>query len=223
MVRLTRRQVREVDRRAIEDYHVPGIVLMENAARAAADAACDMLDGECVGEILVLCGGGNNGGDGLAVARHLHNHGADVSLALTIDPARYKGDALANWGIVSAMKLPWQRATPGLIAPTTSVLIIDAIFGTGLSEAPRDPFPALAEAVAASGVPVLAIDLPSGMDCDTGRPLGSCIRATRTVTFVAEKVGFADPAAKQWLGEVIVGNIGCPREIIEQVLRDGTG
>src|SRR5690348_3577057 len=89
MLHLTRAQVREIDRRSIEEYHIPGIVLMENAARAAAEVACDMLDGECVGEVLILCGGGNNGGDGLAVARHMHNRGADVSLALTIDPAKY--------------------------------------------------------------------------------------------------------------------------------------
>src|SRR5947208_3504543 len=89
MLRLTRSQVRELDRIAIERYLIPGIVLMENAARAVADAACEMLGGDCLGEILLLCGGGNNGGDGLVVARHLHNCGADVSIMLTIDPAKY--------------------------------------------------------------------------------------------------------------------------------------
>jgi NAD(P)H-hydrate epimerase len=217
MLHLTRAQVREIDRRSIERYHIPGVVLMENAARAAADAACDMLDDNCVGEVLVLCGGGNNGGDGLAVARHLHNRGADVSLALTIDPAKYKGEAQVNWQIVSAMALPWEPAEPARIASTTAVLLIDAIFGTGLAQPPRDPFPAISAAVEQSRVPVLAIDLPSGMDCDTGHPLGSCIKATRTITFVAEKIGFAQPVAKPYLGEVIVGSIGCPRELIEQV------
>lgn len=217
MLRLTRSQVREIDRRSIEEYHIPGVVLMENAARAAADAACDILDDNCVGEVLILCGGGNNGGDGLAVARHLHNRGADVSLALAIDPARYKGEAQVNWQIVSAMGLPWGPADPAKIAATTSLLLIDAIFGTGLDQAPRDPFPAIASAVEQSRVPVLAIDLPSGMDCDTGQPLGACIKATRTITFVAEKIGFAQPIAKEYLGEVIVGSIGCPHELIEQV------
>src|SRR5688572_13479311 len=101
MIRLTRAQVREVDRRAIADYHVPGIVLMENAAHAAADAARQMLGGECSGApVLIVCGGGNNGGDGLAVARLLHNRGADVTISLTVDPGRYQGDALVNWNIV---------------------------------------------------------------------------------------------------------------------------
>ena len=217
MLRLTRQQVREIDRRSAEEFHIPGIVLMENAARAAADAACDMLDDNCVGEILILCGGGNTGGDGLAVARHLHNRGADVFLALTIDPARYRGDALINWQITSAMDIPWEPADPQKIADTPALLIIDAIFGTGLSEPPRDPFPAIAAAVEQSRVPVLAIDLPSGMDCDTGKPLGACIRAARTITFVAEKIGFAQPGATAYTGEVTVGAIGCPTQLIESV------
>lgn len=218
MIRLTRAQVREIDRRSIEEFHIPGVVLMENAALAATEVARDMLDDNCVGEVLVLCGGGNNGGDGLAVARQLHNCGADVSLALTLNPEKYKDDALINWRIVSAMNLPWEPAAPERIACTTAVLLIDAIFGTGLSEPPREPFGAIAAAVEHSRVPVLAIDVPSGFDCDTGRPLGACIRATRTITFVAEKVGFAFPSAREFLGEVTVGSIGCPRELIEEVV-----
>ncbi|HXE55594.1 MAG TPA: NAD(P)H-hydrate epimerase, partial [Tepidisphaeraceae bacterium] len=173
MIRLTRAQVREIDRRSIEEYHIPGIVLMENAARAAADVTCDMLDDNCVGEVLILCGGGNNGGDGLALARHLHNRGADVSLALTIDPQRYTGDALINWRITRAMSIPWAPAEEQTIARSTALLLVDAIFGTGLQQVPRDPFPDIAQAVKQSGIPVLAIDLPSGLDCDTGRPPGA--------------------------------------------------
>lgn len=215
MIRLTRAQVREIDRRSIEDYHIPGIVLMENAARAAADVACDMLDGNCVGQVLILCGGGNNGGDGLAVARHLHNRGADVALSLTVDPARYQGEALINWRIAQAMNIPWRRADPGLIAATSALLLIDAVFGTGLDQSPREPFGAIVRAVGQSRVPVLAIDLPSGLDCDTGKPLGACIKATCTITFVAEKSGFASASARPYLGEVTIGAIGCPRELIE--------
>src|SRR2546423_1892921 len=137
MLRLTRAQVRQIDRLSIDRYHIPGIVLMENAARAAANAACDLLDGECVGEILILCGGGNNGGDGLAVARHLHNRGADVFIALSTDPAHYKGDALINWNIVQAMGIRAEPIALDKFARTSAVLLIDAIFGTGLSETPR--------------------------------------------------------------------------------------
>src|SRR5665213_532604 len=100
MLRLTREQVREIDRRSIEEYHIPGIVLMENAAIAATAVAMEMLDGAPDPSVLILCGGGNNGGDGLAVARHLHNHGVRISLTLTVDPGSNKGDALINWKIV---------------------------------------------------------------------------------------------------------------------------
>lgn len=214
MLRLTRAQVREIDRLSIEQYHIPGIVLMENAARAAADVATDMLGSASGRQILILCGGGNNGGDGLAVARHLHNRGAQISIALTIDPAKFKGDALINWQIDSAMALPHRAADPDEIARSKADLLIDAIFGTGLSTPPRDPFPALVAAVDRAARPVLAIDLPSGLDCDTGQPLGAAIRATRTITFVAEKTGFAAPAARPYLGTITVADIGCPIELI---------
>jgi NAD(P)H-hydrate epimerase len=215
---LTRSQAREIDRRSIEQYHIPGVVLMENAARAATQVAWNMLKDAANAEILILCGGGNNGGDGLAAARHLHNLGVRVSIALAADPGRYAGEALINWQIVSAMKLPVQAATPKLIKESGAALIADAIFGTGLAQPPRDPFGEIAAAVNESKKPVLAIDIPSGMDCDTGQPLGACIAAAQTITFVAQKAGFLlNPAARQYLGTVFVADIGCPRELIEEV------
>ena len=190
---------------------------MENAACSATDAAREMLRGDCIGQVLILCGGGNNGGDGLAIARHLHNCGASVQIALTIDPSHYGGDALLNWRIAQAMKLPVVSATPDLIAHTDALLIIDAIFGTGLTDAPRPPFDQIAAAVNHCGRPVLAIDIPSGLDCDTGIPPGACIGATRTITFVAEKVGFAHREARTYTGDILVGDIGVPPELVEQV------
>src|SRR5882757_6120489 len=175
MLHLTRAQIREIDRRSIDDYHIPGIVLMENAARAAADSACDMLDGECVGEVLILCGGGNNGGDGLAVARHMHNRGADVAIGLLTDPSRYDGDALTNWRIAQAMELPAAPFEASMLQDPRPMLIVDAIFGTGLTKPPRDPFPHVATVINHSAVAVLAVDVPSGLDCDTGVPPGACI------------------------------------------------
>jgi NAD(P)H-hydrate epimerase len=216
---LTRDEVREVDRIAIEDFRVPGVVLMENAALAVLDVALGILDDFRVRKVLVLCGGGNNGGDGLAVARHLHNRGADVTVALTIDPARFKGDALVNWQIIDAMRLSVIDAKPDIIRAFDDALVIDAIFGTGLSEPPREPFSAIVQAIADSENPVLAVDVPSGLDCDTGEPLGpAAVVADRTVTFVAPKAGFLNPAAARYLGEVIVGDIGCPREAIRRAI-----
>jgi hydroxyethylthiazole kinase-like uncharacterized protein yjeF len=241
--RLTRAQVREIDRLAVERYGLPGIVLMENAAIGASNVAWEMLRSVCefrradVGgrvsrrnrrsdwsagfgdvapDVLILCGGGNNGGDGLAVARHLHNRGCRIRIALTIEPEKYTADAAINWRVCGNMRIPIAPFDPAAVGRPD--LIVDAVFGTGLTRAPRDPFPRLAAAVNAAGVPILAIDLPSGLDCDTGQPLGpAVIRATRTVTFVAEKAGFAAPAAAGFLGRVEIATIGCPRELIEEM------
>jgi NAD(P)H-hydrate epimerase len=197
---------------------------MENAARAVVDATRDYFGTH---EIAILCGGGNNGGDGLAVARHLHNLDQNVSIVFGSDPANLSGDALIQWRIVQAMKLP-AFYTPhdltGNFILKESGLIIDALFGTGLKEAPRESVLPLIDACNFTGSPfqspVISIDVPSGMDCDTGLPLGTCVRATRTVTFVAEKVGFANSASRQFTGEITVGDIGCPRELIDAVIRD---
>jgi NAD(P)H-hydrate epimerase len=218
MVFLTREQVRLIDRIAIEKYHIPGIVLMENAARGTSKVVLDMLRGKSNQDILILCGGGNNGGDGLATARHLHNHRQNLVIGIGTDPSRYQGDALINWRIIEAMnlpRLPWQQAFTQMPSPH---LIIDAIFGTGLRETPRSPFPEIVKQLSETQSPVLSIDLPSGLDCDTGKPLGPCIRATRTVTFVAEKIGFRNPGAKEFTGEVTVADIGCPREAIDEAI-----
>jgi NAD(P)H-hydrate epimerase len=212
MVRLTREQVRRIDKLSIEQYHIPGVVLMENAAIAAANVAAQMVRS---GRVMILCGGGNNGGDGLAVARHLHNREYEVRIFVTSDPAKYACEAKANWEIVQAMKLPVVQGDPKAIAGQRPALIIDAIFGTGLGQPPRDPFPLIVTAIEKVGAPILAIDIPSGLDCDTGKPLGAgCIHATKTITFVAEKIGFASPEAREYTGEIIVGDIGCPRELL---------
>ena len=206
MLRLTRAQVREIDRRAIEEYHIPGIVLMENAARAVADVAWQMVDRRVGARIAIICGKGNNGGDGFAAARHLHNRGAKVQVG---GHRPTSDDAQLNYQIAAKMRL--------IETPTTAYdLVIDALFGTGLTRPANDDY---IDMINALGAPVLAVDVPSGLDCDTGEPLGPCVRATRTVTFVAEKAGFANPRSRQFTGEIIVGDIGCPRELIEQVAK----
>jgi NAD(P)H-hydrate epimerase len=216
-IRLTRAQVREIDRRSIEKYHIPGVVLMENAARAVADAAMEMMRGVESPAVLIVCGGGNNGGDGLAVARHLHNRGWAAELLLAADATAYRNEAKTNWQIVQAMGLPITAIENSNALLRGGVdLLVDALFGTGLSSAPRDT--RAIEMMGGHDVPVLSVDIPSGLDCDTGEPLGTaCVRATRTVTFVAEKAGFENPRSRQYLGDVIVGDIGCPRELIGAV------
>jgi NAD(P)H-hydrate epimerase len=225
-IRLTRAQVREIDRRSTAVYHIPGIVLMENAARAVTEAALHMLRDAKAPRVAIVCGGGNNGGDGLAIARHLHNRDIQIDLLLAVDSVTYRGDALLNWRTAAAMSLRSTAVHDGHTAPPAGPfdLVIDALFGTGLQSPPRDA--RWIEWMNAQSAPVLAVDLPSGLDCDTGEPLGpACVHATRTVTFVAEKAGFANPRVRQYLGDVTVGDIGCPRELIDAVateLADGS-
>jgi NAD(P)H-hydrate epimerase len=170
--------------------------------------------------VLIVCGGGNNGGDGLAVARHLHNCRVRVGVALAVDPNTYRGESAVNWQVVESMelqRLTLEKAREAAARKAVGV-IVDALFGTGLSTPPRST--EWISFMNGAHLPILAVDLPSGLDCDKGTPLGTaCVRATRTVTFVAEKVGFANPTARQYLGQVTVGDIGCPRELIEAVAR----
>lgn len=215
---LTRAQARQVDRLAVERFAMPSLLLMENAARGVAVVADAMLAKAAGGDgVLVLCGGGNNGGDGLGAARHLHNRGYRVHIGLLADPAKYGDDALINWNIVRAMRLPAEPFDSSRLATHRAALVIDAIFGTGLDKPPRDPFPAIAQAINDSGDSVLAVDLPSGMECDSGTIMGAAIRATRTVTFVAPKAGFGEPSSVAFTGDVVVADIGCPREILEMI------
>ena len=216
---LTREQARRIDRAAEERYGVPVLMLMENAGRSAADVVCDMLDNDCVGQVLVLCGVGNNGGDGLVLARHLHNRGADAHVLIVGDPAKYRGEALVNFKITQAMGIHTFVVDVAKLERSRPTLIVDAIFGTGLTERPRDPFDEVARAAMSTGSPILSLDIPSGLDADTGEPLSpQTIRATRTVTFVAAKKGFSSEPARRYLGQVVVGDIGCPRRLVEEVL-----
>ena len=223
VVRLTRAQVREIDRRAIEEYHIPGIVLMENAARGVADViAQDVRElGHNEPAVLIVCGGGNNGGDGFALARHLHNRRIAVTVIETVPPDRLRGDALLNRTIASKMGLQLVQHEQQLSDdPYTWDITVDALFGTGLERPPSDEAARWIEDMN-RWQHVTAIDVPSGLDCDTGEPLaGNCVRALRTVTFVAEKAGFGNTASKPYTGEVTVADIGCPRELIDIVRRE---
>ena len=218
-LRLTRAQVRRVDLICTERYGIPGIVLMENAARALFATAVKMLGTAGGRRVLIVCGGGNNGGDGYALARHLHNAGYDVLIAAAKPVSQLVGDAAINARICERMSLPIEPATPDLVESAPADLVVDALVGTGLDKAPSEDSAALMRAINQRREPVLAVDVPSGLDCDTGRPLGSpedCVRAERTVTFVAEKVGFA--SAREYTGDVIVGDIGAPAEAVEEAV-----
>ncbi|MDP6380099.1 MAG: NAD(P)H-hydrate epimerase, partial [Phycisphaerae bacterium] len=209
-----------VDRRAIEQVGIPGIVLMENAGRQIAGAAREMLDDSGGKRALILAGGGNNGGDGFVVARHLLITGHEPRVMVIAEPEKISGDARTNLEVLKNLGLTVEALTghPDEIlsrlrpALGEADLVVDGLLGTGTTGEIREPRANVVEAVNSAGKPVLSIDIPSGMDCDTGGPLGACIRADCTVTMVARKVGFKSPAAKKYLGKVIVADIGIAPE-----------
>jgi NAD(P)H-hydrate epimerase len=218
---LTCAQIRALDKLAIEQLGIPGIVLMENAGRAAAEFVYSLLPTAPRRRVLILCGGGNNGGDGFVIARHLHNAGVDVVNGLAVAPEHIRGDALTNYRIVERMRLAAVRAfeDEGLegirAAASTADIIVDALLGSGSTGPPREPIAAMIRiANVASPARRVAIDIPSGLDADTGQVFDPCIRAAATVTMVAAKVGFSKPTAQAVVGRVVVVDIGVPRETI---------
>lgn len=221
MRRLTREAVRAIDRQAIEDYGLPGIVLMENAGRNAAERIHARAPH---GRVVIVCGKGNNAGDGYVIARHLELVGREVAVLSAVEPEMLVGDAALNHGVASRAGIPitslatadgaaWRRALAG------AGMIVDALLGTGAVGAPRGAIATAIEsinAVRAAGdrVVVCAIDLPSGLDCDSGATPGACVRADHTVTFVASKIGFTAPSAALLLGTVEVVGIGAPARLL---------
>ena len=192
---------------------IPSICLMENAGAGAARLALESLP---TGRVLCACGPGGNGGDALVVARHLAIAGVEVGLIHVGPPP--VGDAAVQLAVCAAMGLKslWiqdSTAARDLFAGGSSpALVVDGLYGTGLTRALDGPAAAIVEAINASRVCVLALDLPSGLDCDTGEPLGPCIRAAVTATFVAPKLGFENPASRTFTGEIRVVGIGAPAE-----------
>lgn len=214
---LTRAQVRELDHRAIHEYGVPGVVLMENAGRGAAELLLKLNPKRK--EVLILCGPGNNGGDGFVMARHLQNLLVPAGLMYLGDKPP-SGDAGIQFEIAVRAGLvgpvdPDTGARADFIAGWTG-WIVDALFGTGLTRPLTTPYAEIVAAVNHGKQPVLAVDIPSGLDCDTGEPLGPTIRATHTATFVAPKQGFLNPDARPWLGEVHVVDIGAPKKLVDE-------
>ncbi len=219
---LTREEIRELDRKAIEEYKIPGIVLMENAGRNVAEEILKMLDDPQQANVAILCGKGNNGGDGFVVARHLHNHSihVDVFLIARVSDILKDGDAGTNLQILLTMKIPVNDIfdIPGVNSILKELngynILVDALFGTGLSGDVREPFKTLINGVNNLNKPMVSVDIPSGLDCNTGKILGAAIKATKTVTLAIAKKGFYLNDGPSYTGKIIVSDISIPRELI---------
>ncbi len=218
---LTCKEIREIDRKAIEEYEIPGMVLMENAGRNVAEEILKMLDEPQNARVTLFCGKGNNGGDGFVIARHLYNRNVNIYVYLTtgIANALSDDDAGRNLKILLNMNIEVKElqqieniegAEKDLLE---SDVIVDAIFGTGLKGEVREPVKTLIKKVNASNVPTVSVDIPSGLHGDEGTELGVAVRATKTVTFVAPKVGFFQNRGRECTGEVIVTDICVPKEL----------
>jgi NAD(P)H-hydrate epimerase len=235
---LNRNQVREVDRRAVAEYGMSGLVLMENAGRGAADVVymqflgCKPDSGTLTPAlsqreregVVVVCGKGNNGGDGFVIARHLDLRRWSVRVLLLCEPRELGGDVAANFAIIKKAGIEIQSfISPLEVARFDEAIfgaayLVDAILGTGATGEPKSPYAEAIERMNASGIPIMAVDLPSGLDCDTGAAAQHTIRARHTCTFVAAKPGFFVEGAKQYVGEIRVCDIGVPRRLVDEMM-----
>ncbi len=210
-------EVRAFDAWAINELDMPGIVLMENAGRSCAQIIIETLSKIKNPKVCIFCGTGNNGGDGFVIARHLLNADFAVTAAVCGNIDKIRGDAMVNLDILTRLGLKIERldmeGADTIDDRVTKLageanMIIDAIFGTGLAGTLRDEYKRLIESINELGCPVLSVDIPSGLDCDTGIPLGASIKANCTVTFVAVKKGFISENARAYTGDIFVASIG---------------
>ena len=195
---------------------------MENAGRNVAEEVLKMLPGTDSAKVAIFCGKGNNGGDGFVIARHLYNKGVDVSVYLTTEVSHVlsDGDASMNLKILLNMNFEIKELKEEHIGEIGKELyeynvIVDAIFGTGLRGEVREPVRTLIAKINDADMPVVSVDIPSGLSCDDGVVLGAAVKATKTVTFVAAKTGFFQECGQDYIGELIVSDISVPKELIE--------
>ena len=217
---LTADEMREVDRRAIEEIGIPGMVLMENAALGVVEAVADHFPD--ARDLAILCGPGNNGGDGMAVARLLDARGYAVRVFLVLHGSEPQGDAATQLAILrnSGFRVEEVRQGddlgPVLVTCRQADLWIDALFGTGLSRPLGGHYAALLEAFAGLPIPCLAVDLPSGLDAGRAEPIGPCARADVSVTFAAPKIAHLFAPAADAVGEVVVADLGIPSFLLAE-------
>lgn len=207
---ITSTQMVEVDRIMIEEYGVQLIQMMENAGRNLAEQARRMLGGQVINKaIMVLCGARNNGGGGMVAARHLANWGAHVQTLLAGDANKLKEVPAHQWRSLQAMGVAAEHTSD----LTRADLILDALIGYGLTGHPRDPAATWIERINAAGRPVLALDTPSGLNLQTGRPGTPCVQATATLTLALPKAGLLTLQARAVVGDLYLADLSVPPQL----------
>ena len=215
---VTGRQMKDIDRRAEQEWQIPGMTLMEHAGRAVVEAISVELGRLDQKRFLVVCGKGNNGGDGFVAVRYLKERGAAVTCLLAAAPAELKGDALANYESLRTAGVPVLEADgKGTLdaALRDHPVVVDALLGTGLTSAPRGLVARVIEAVNRSGCFVVSIDVPSGVDADTGQAFQPSIRADLTVTMALAKLGLWLYPGRALAGKVVPADIGIPAQLLD--------
>jgi NAD(P)H-hydrate epimerase len=216
-------QMREADRFTIEEIGIPSLVLMENAGRQVVAAIEAAYEARLDGRVAVLCGRGNNGGDGFVVARTLLQRGVEAVVFVIGSLADVRGDAKTNLEILGRLGVTvveisdeqsWELHFSEISQCT---LIVDAIFGTGLKSALGGMMETIVADVNASSIPIVSIDLPSGLSADTPHVIGDCIDASMTVTLAAPKLPLVLPPGEEHVGDVVIADIGIPHDVIDGV------
>jgi NAD(P)H-hydrate epimerase len=211
---VTTQQMVEVDRLMIEEYDIQLIQMMENAGRNLAELSRRMLGGDVPSKrIAVLCGAGNNGGGGMAAARHLHNWGADILLKVLSPHDLLKDVPAHQFQILKKMGIPDQET----INLNTVDLVIDAMIGYGVTGDPRGVIADWIRRVNAAARPVLALDTPSGLNTTTGMPGKPCLRATATMTLALPKTGLANREAAAYVGDLYLADISIPPQLYTRI------
>jgi NAD(P)H-hydrate epimerase len=218
---LRRAEVRDIDRIAIEQYGIAGIVLMENAGSHAARWITSSLP---AGDVCILCGKGNNGGDGYVIARHIETAANDqsgrdwkVRVVSLVDCDELSGDAAVNHAIARRAGIPISTAIDRRSIETlvgTPHVLVDCLLGTGATGAPRGLYSDAVRLANRLPAKKIAIDIPTGLDCDTGIAADPTLIADVTLTFVADKIGFTESSATKYLGQVVPIAIGVPRQLL---------
>ena len=210
---------RELDRITIEEYGIPGFDLMQRAGQAAFDALIQKWPN--TKNLIILCGTGNNGGDGFIIAALANKQGLQVDLFLAGDESKIKGDARlamdyalahkVNIHSIDAINLSGENHAHG------NTVLVDALLGTGLMNDVREPFLNVIKQINSSSLPVLAVDIPSGLSSDTGEVLGQAVQADLTVTFIGRKIGLIKGSGPKLTGELVFDDLGVPAEVYSRV------